>query len=628
MRPIFLIGASVLAVAASGQANAQGPAPEDEQDLSSLSIEELAQIEVRSASKVEEPLSAAPTALYVITNREIVNSGVTSLPEAVRLAPNLQVQRVDASQYAISARGFNGLEAGNKLLVLIDGRSIYTPLASTVFWNLHSPVLEDIQQIEVISGPGGTLYGPNAVNGVVNVTTRSAQDTIGTMARGTAGSLERTAAIRHGFSLGGSGAIRLYADWHDNHGFQAAPGRPEVNDAYRGWQAGFRSDFGQDDNHLTVQGDIFRTDADTLPGDGAHGQNVLARWTRALSPSSSFEVQAYYDYFKREFTLVEDSVETLDAQAQFNVTGKRNRLVAGVGVRTTRDRFINDLNAFKLVPDSRRLWVYNLFAQDTFSVTPTLDIIGGIKAERSTFVGWQLLPNFRIAWRPDSSNLVWAAVSRAVRTPNRIDRQLTAVGILAPSVNFESEKLIAIEAGYRVQPSKATTFSVSGFLNFYDDIRTTETTNGGLPFQLLNGWKGTTYGFEAWGAAQLTPAWRMWLGASTLWKDFQLKDGHIDLVPFNSLGSDPNWQVTLRSEFDLTPRLRLNLSGRAVGDIDQAPQLGSYVELGGDLSYQLNDRLELYLAAYNLLHERHQESNNASAQLPSRSISIGTRVNF
>jgi iron complex outermembrane receptor protein len=627
MRRTFGIGACLVYLAYGSAARAaQGI---DAQDLENLSIEQLAQIQVRSASKTEEPLSSAPTALYVITNKDIIDSGATSLPEALRLAPNLQVQRIDASQYAITARGFNGLEAGNKLLAQIDGRSIYTPLASSVFWNLHSPLLEDIQQIEVISGPGGTLFGPNAVNGVINITTKDATDTIGGLARVTAGALERTAGLRYGFPIGETGAMRVYADWHDNEGFPAAPGRPEVNDDFRGWQAGLRSDFGDDGNHFTVQGDLFHDDSDTLSGDNLKGGNLLARWRRSLGDSSSFQLQAYYDDFRRELLETVDSVKTFDGQGQFNLSSGAHQIVAGAGIRTTDDLFINDLNVFELVPDSKRLWVYNVFAQDRFSVAPTVDVIAGVKVEKSTFVGWQLLPNLRIAWQPNARNLLWAAVSRAVRTPSRIDQQLEAPGFLLQAPDFTSEKLVAVEAGYRAQPSRSISFSVNGFVNFYDDIRTTEfATDSTPPFQLKNGREGTTNGVEAWATMQVTPVWRLWLGGSTLWKDLHLKLGHIDLAPFNALGSDPNWQLTARSEFDLAPRLQLNLHGRAVGHIDQAPELGSYVELGGRLAYRLTDQLELYLDANNLFHRKHQESNNQAAQLPERSILVGTRVTF
>ena len=623
------------AVAQDLAAPAEAAADPGGDELADLSIEQLAEVRVRSASKREEPLSAAPAALYVITPSEIESSGATSLPEVLRLAPNLQVQQVDASQYSISARGFNGLQAGNKLLALIDGRTIYTPLGSTVFWNLHSPLLEDIQQIEVISGPGGTLYGPNAVNGVINITTRDAQDTIGTLLRATAGLEERTAAARHGFALGETGAVRLYANWHDRDRLPGAlaPGIDGrgIDDSYRGWQAGIRSDFVTAADHFTLQGELFHADAESGPDDKANGHNVLARWSRTLGPTSSFQIQAYYDYFKRRFALVDDALQTADVEGQFNVTVGRHDLVAGLGLRTTRDEFVNEANIFNLNPPRKRLWTSNGFVQDHFRITPELSLIGGIKVERSSFTGWQLLPNLRLAWQPSPRSLLWAAVSRAVRTPSRIDRQLEAqiggVTFLAPAPGFTSEKLVAVEAGYRGQPSSAISFSVNGFVNFYDDLRTTEFIDGA--FMLANGSKGRTYGIEAWGNAQLTPGWRVALGASTLWKDLHQKDGHVDFARRNALGNDPGWQVTGRSDWDLTPRLQLTLNARAVGRIDMDPEIGSYVEAGGQLAFQATDAIELFVAGRNLLHRTHLESNDPSAaQLVKRTLYAGARAHF
>jgi len=225
--------------------------------------------------------------------------------------------------------------------------------------------------------------------------------------------------------------------------------------------------------------------------------------------------------------------------------------------------------------------------------------------------------------------LLWAAVSRAVRTPSRIDRQLEAPPLLAQSLGFTSEKLLAVEAGYRGQPSRTSSLSLSGFINFYDDIRTTETTNGLLPLRLLNGRKGISYGIEGWGSLQVAPTWRMSFGAATLWKNLELKEGHQDLAPRNSLGNDPKWQVMARSELDMTPRLRLDLNIRGVGDLDQELKIGSYVELGGRLAYQLSDMIELYAAGRNLLHRDHAESNDPDAgQLAQRSIQAGTRLRF
>jgi iron complex outermembrane receptor protein len=629
MRLTLPIGACALCCVLASPANGQQLASAEQPDLSNLTIEQLAQLPVTSASKHEEPLSSAPAALYVITSDEIQTSGATSLPEALRLAPNLNVQQVTASQYSISARGFNGIQAGNKLLVLIDGRSVYTPLGDTVIWELHQPLLENIQQIEVISGPGGTLYGPNAVNGVINVTTKDAQDTIGGLVRGTAGADERTAAARYGFALGTSGAMRIYADYNDRDGL---PSRltADVDDSYRSFQTGFRSDFGGQADHFTIQGDLFHATDELVPGDRANAHNILGRWSHTLGPSASFQLQSYYDWYRRDMTLVRDSLATFDNEAQLNITAGANQIVAGGGVRTTKDLFINNLNEFELDPESRRLWVYNIFAQDRFGLTPELSLIGGVKLERSSFVGWQLLPNIRLAWQPNRRTLLWAAVSKAVRTPSRIDRQLELLPLLAPSTDFDSEKLVALEAGYRGEPAKWLTLSVNLFYNFYDDLRTTEFVNGvTIPIELLNGRKGTSYGMGAWAKAQVTPWWRLSLGATTLHKNFHVIDDRVDLQPRNSLGADPHWQVVGSSDMKLTSKLGLTLDVRGVGPLDLPPRVPGYVEAGGQLGYALTERIELFVAARNLLHGTHLENGDpGAAQLAKRSIYAGTRLRF
>ncbi len=272
---------------ASGIAAAQdAPPPPPSPDLSHLSIEELAQLPVRSASKQEQPLSAAPTALYVITGDDIQRSAATTLPEVLRLAPNLNVQQVNAREYAVSARGFNGFETSNKLLVLIDGRSVYSTLHSGVFWELHQPLLDDIAQIEVISGPGGTLYGPNAVNGVVSIATRDARDTLGGLVRGSYGSDERTIGARYGFALGSDAALRLYGDYYGRDGLPDGVG-PNLDDSVTGYQLGFRSDFGIGQSNATLSGDLFRNELDYLAGDHERGGNLTAHWAGDLDANSS-----------------------------------------------------------------------------------------------------------------------------------------------------------------------------------------------------------------------------------------------------------------------------------------------------------------------------------------------------
>lgn len=631
MRPrcaALAAGAALLALAPRA-ATAQAPAagPETVEALRDLSIEQLAQIEVHSASKQAEPISRAPTSIFVVTGGDILRSAATSLPEALRLAPNLQVQQLDARQFAVTARGFNGAESSNKLLVLIDGRSVYTTLHSGVFWELHSPLLEDVAQIEVISGPGGTLYGPNAVNGVVSVASHDARDTLGGLIRGTAGPRERTLALRYGAALGDGGAFRVYANGFEREDMPAGPA-PDNDDGFSGWQAGFRADFGGDRDHVTVQGDMFDTDVDLLPGDGDRGHNLLARWTHRFGDQRSLQVQAYYDDYRRRFTLVTDALETFDVEAQLNARMGSHHLVAGGGIRTTRDEFINNLNGFHLEPQSRRLWIVNGFIQDRMALTPRLDLIAGLKLERSSFSGVELLPNLRLAWRPSDRATLWGAVSRAMRTPSRIDRQLVFLPLLAEATDFESEKLIALEAGYRGQPGASTTLSVSLFYNLYDDIRTTEFTGNPLPIRLQNSLEGQTWGGEAWLTQQLSSRWRASLGVATLGKDFRLKNGAVDLSNRASLGDDPNFQVVARSQLDLTDRLQLDLGLRGVDDLGDS-DVGGYVEADARLGWRISDLIELYAAGNNLLHKSHVESNDTTrAQRIERSVYVGTRLRF
>lgn len=596
--------------------------------LRDLSIEELANLEVTSASRQAEPISEAPTAIYVITNDDILRSSATTLPDLLREAPNLQVQQIDASEYAISARGFNGYETSNKLLALIDGRTIYTPLHSGIFWQLHAPMLEDLQQVEVISGPGGTLYGPNAVNGVINITTKTAFDTIGGFGRGTIAANQQTAALRYGAAVGDTGAVRVYGNYHNRDGYPAPDGGLALDDRAQSYQLGFRTDFGAPGNLITLQGDLFDTDSYAIPGDGASGHNLLARWSRSLGPATSFQLQGYYDKFEREFTLVRDSLETFDLQGQVNADFGAHDLVAGVGVRTTRDEFINNLNPFQLDPTSRRLWVYNFFVQDRFALTEEVSLIAGAKLEQSSFTGLQFLPNLRLAWQPSESSLLWAAVSRAVRTPSRIDRELQSLPFLAPATAFRSEKLTAVEAGYRGQPTQSTSLSVSLFYNLYDDIRTTEfAPDGGFPIRLANSLSGTTYGVEAWATQQVTPWWRLRLGLATLGKDFEVDEGRSDLTNGGALGNDADYKFLFRSQMHLGDSVDLDIGMRAVDDLDPN-HVPAYVEADARIGWRVSEALELYAAGSHLLHEAHRESGEPRAQLVERSVYAGTRLRF
>ena len=593
--------------------------------LDEMSIEELAQVQVTSVSKHAQSLSDAPAAIYVIGSEDIRRSTATSLPEALRLAPNLLVQRIDAHQYTVSARGFSGPETSNKLLALIDGRTIYSPLHAGIFWDIREPMLEDLDRIEVISGPGGTLWGPNAVNGVINITSKSALDTLGGVIRATAGARELTAAVRYGAALGDSGAFRVYANGFDREGLPSGRA-PDFPDGSEGIRTGFRSDWAGDVNVITVQGDYFYND---LFGEGRDtGHNILGRWTHAFDEGSALQIQAYYDKVDRQFIGVRDKLETFDASAQHNLTIGAHQFVWGAGIRTTNDLFVNLLNGFQLDPPRKRLWVGNLFVQDSWSLGGGVTLIGGVKLERTSFSGIEVLPNLRIAWKSSEKALFWAAASRGVRTPSRIDRNLVFPGFLE-SRSFNTEELIAFEAGYRGQPWEGTSLSLSLFYNLYDDLRTTELHPVTiLPVRLDNGLKGHSYGIEAWGSHQLLPWWRLSAGISTLHKDFHLKPGHVDIENGISLGNDPDFQVMARSQMTLGDRFEIDVMIRGVDSLPD-PRTPGYVDADARLAWNLDDRIELFMIGTNLFHKLRDDSGYTdSGQSVVRTISAGTRLRF
>ncbi|HEU0045806.1 TonB-dependent receptor plug domain-containing protein [Sphingomonas sp.] len=597
-------------------------------ELKTLSIEELARVEVTTVSKRGETLSGAPAAIYVITNEDIVRSAAQSIPEVLRQAPNLVVQRIDARQFSVSARGFNGVETANKMLALIDGRTIYSPLASSVFWELHQPLLEDIDQIEVVSGPGGTLYGPNAVNGVINIQTRSALETVGGMARGTVAANQHSAALRYGTAVN-SGAIRVYGNYFSRAEQPSGPGGV-VDDRFSGYQIGLRGDFGAEDRRFTISADHFGTDVATGTHDGESGQNVVLRWSRRAGENTSFQLQAYYDQYRRTFTRVRDELQTLDVEGQINVTVGRHELVAGGGLRTTRDLFENRLNAFLLDPERKRLWIGNAFVQDKLAIADDLFLTAGVKLEQSSFTGLQVLPSVRVAWAPSSDTLIWGAVSRAVRTPSRIDRQLVNLPLLATSPAFTTEKLTALEGGYRGQPAAWLSLSVSGFVNRYDDLRTTEFTGpaGGLPIRLQNSLFGTSYGLEAWATMQAAARWRLRLGASTLVEDFEVRGGRRDLTNGESAGNNPSYSIVARSTFDVTSRLSVDGGLRVVDRLSRFAT-PAYVEADARLGWRATDLVELFVAGSNLLNEDHLEANDVKrAQRVERTVLAGARLTF
>jgi iron complex outermembrane receptor protein len=595
--------------------------------LSRLSIEELAEIEVTSVSRRTERLADAPAAVYVITREQIRGAGVTTLPEALRLAPNLQVARINSNSYAISARGFNS-DSANKLLVMIDGRTVYTPLHSGVFWDVQDVMLNDVERIEVVSGPGGTLWGANAVNGVINVVTRSARDTVGTDVAGVAGTDDRGLALRHGWRLGGGGA-RVYARRFHHDGTERTDGSA-ANDAWKHTQAGFRADIGAPASSWTLQGDAYEGEAHVTgsPQRRVSGGNLLASWHRELGERSTLRVQVYLDHSRRvQPGLFSETLDTADVDVQHQVPfGSRHQIVWGGGIRHHRDHTGGSaLLAF--VPADSRLTLANLFAQDTVSFGPRWKLTAGLKLERNSYTGLEHQPNLRLAWKPDEQSLWWAAVSRAVRTPSRLDRDFRVFvplpapygAPLAGGPGFRSEALKAWEIGHRSQPAPGTSLSVNLFHHRYDRLRSLERSGAG-PMVIGNGVRGHSVGLEAWAGHQIDPRWRVMAGLSLLKQRLSFVPESTDPGPAALGANDPRHQLQLRSSWTLPRSLSLDVGVRAVGALP-SPAVPAYTTVDARLGWSPRADLELSLAGFNLLDDRHPEFGAA----PGRS-ELGRRL--
>jgi len=581
----------------------------DPASFAELSLEELSNIEITSVSKRPEKLSEAAAAIFVITREDIHRSGAASIPEALRMAPNLQVAQINSSQYAITARGFNTSTA-NKLLVLIDGRSVYTPLYSGVFWDVQDVLMEDIERIEVISGPGGTLWGSNAVNGVINIITRHTNDTQGKLVTLSAGNQDRgSAGFRLGGKLSDEGTYRIYAK-HSEHDDTALANGASAFDSWRKSQAGFRTDWKKGNDSLTLQGDAYTGSIDSLLTRDAliEGANVLTRWQRKLASDSDLQIQFYYDHTKRDFTGNGNETRNtadIDFLHRFK-PAEDHEIVWGGGYRASKDHVVNS-PSFAIIPDEQQLDITNLFVQDSVTLIKNrLQLTVGSKFEHNGYTGMEIQPSIRLAWKPRERELAWAAISRAVRTPSRIDHDIFIPGsapfLIAGGPNFESETLLAYELGYRIQPNARTSLSINTFYNVYKNIRTATLIPGTSTFVINNGEKGDTYGVELWGELALTDAWRLKAGYAFLQEDLQLADGSLSTGEAN----DAKHRFLLRSSTDLSSTVGLDWTLTHVSALTRFA-VPAYTSLDMRVGWKVNKQLEISFIGRNLLDNQHPE---------------------
>jgi len=587
-------------------------------ELKKLSVEELMNLEVTLVSRTPQRLAEAASAIQVITQEDIRRSGATSLPEALRLASNMQVAQYHSSAWIISARGFNTIFA-NKLLVMIDGRTVYTPLFGGVIWELQNLMLEDVDRIEIISGPGGTLWGANAVNGVINIITRSAAATQGAYLSVAGGNfLKHAFEARYGGRLGKDAHYRVYG-MHFSRKPTYLPDGNKNKDDWKLSQAGFRIDWnaGLKDS-LTFQGDLYGGERNTGAGySDMNGQNFLSRWTHRFSPSSDLSFQAYFDrYFRDDKSSgSSDALYTIDFDLQHSFAlGKVHRLVWGASYRFVKDHAIFSTDVVAILPPEKRLDQAEGFLQDEISLGSRMKLTVGTKVLHNAYTDLEWQPSGRLAYTVDRST-IWAAVSRAVRTPSRydVDYFLPAYPVppSEPSVaggpNFVTEKLLAYEAGYRLQPTGLSNFSVAAFYNVYRDVYSVEALPGTQTYQIQNGSEGETWGAEFSGNYQPASNWRLRGGYTFMQKDLRAKKGR-NFDP-QYLANDVRHHAVLQSILNLPFNMELDITGRYMSDLPKTlatPGVPAYFNADARLAWVL-PHMELSVVGQNLLHRRQAE---------------------
>jgi iron complex outermembrane receptor protein len=623
----------------------------DKIDLTQLSIEDLMNIEVKLVSRKDEILFNAGAAISVITQDDIRRTGITNIPDALRMIPGMQVARFDANKWAISSRGFNGIFA-NKLLVLIDGRSVYTPMFSGVFWQVQNILLEDIDRIEVIRGPGATMWGSNAVNGIINILTKSSEETQGLLINLGIGTEEKSLGnIRYGGKFGDDLYFRIYTKYHKSDNLINESGHR----AFDGWnviQEGFKIDWNMSNkNTFTLQGDIYNektgqsvTIASLLPpfykmvdyDISISGNNLLGRWEHFFSNSSDLALQFYYDTINAKDTILIDghyNTFDIDFQHRFCI-GNSQEIVWGLGYRNIAD----DLDSTSVMwfnPQKRNYDLFSAFIQNNFVFLKNQFYLSvGSKFEHNEFSGFEIQPSLRLKWILHRKYMIWGALSRAVRTPSRGDqdswfiREIFSLGewkqespmfFVAPMGNkrFKTENCVAFELGSRFRPKENLFFDLATFYTIYDKLRTYEKgesfSNSStdhlhiiLPFYEDNKMYGKTYGFEMFVNWRLHDKWLFFISYTYLIMQLKLRKDSNYSGTEDIEGENPDHQLSFRSSIDLLKNIKMDIGFRYVDDLPSL-NIKNYLNLDICLSWQTSRNLELSVVGRNLLQSPYYE---------------------
>lgn len=639
----YLMSAGALTILSVPQARSASA-----EDYFDLSPEQLLSAEVISATKTSETVEKAPSAVYVITAEDIARSGVTSIPDALRMAPGVDVAQQGTGTWDVNIRGFNrGL--ANQLLVMVDGRTIYNPMFGGTYWELQKLPLEDIERIEVIRGPGGTLWGANAVNGVINIITKKAQDTQGRLIRTAAGNFEQDSVLGQvGAKTAGNSYYRIYAQ-HLNDGPMRSPAGGPAFDSLRDSRTGFRVDT---DNNLTVSGDAYINTTDQLfsvpqvtapyattqnDEHDSQGANLLAHWNKGYADGSQFLFRSYLDYTQHEQVILKDQEDMLDLDAQYNLHSiGPHQFIMGGGYRLTH-LAIGNTSTLSVTPDTSNENLFNFFAQDKITLVPDRWYLTvGSKVEHNSFTGFELEPNARLQWFPDNRQSVWASVSRALRTPTPYETQITLLDAVfapngppfnladplrfevLPNPNYQSEQLVAYEAGYRNQLTPTFSTDVAAFDNFYTRIDAQQLVSfvpvaGPDPYFLLATTQGNhmtaqTYGVEGAADWQASKNWKLSAGASFLEMSLQL--GSQYLAQFQP-GQSPTYESNLRSYWNISRNWSFDTAAYYVDRL-QNFNTPAYVRLDANLGWKIEPGIQLNFVGQNLLQKSHMEYGNTT----------------
>jgi len=664
-KTLLIIGLSVLyGLAGASFCPAAESAPAEDLDyLKNLSLENLLDTEVSSVSKKMEKLADAPAAVFVITAEDIRRSGATNIPEALRMAPGVEVAQIDANKWAVSIRDFNDRYA-DKLLVLIDGRTVYTPLYSGVFWEIQDTVLADIERIEVIRGPGATLWGANAVNGVINIITKNSADTQGGLAIAAAGTEERLlATLRYGGNYREDLNYRVYGKWIERDGNVDTAGN-DTPDDWRMLRGGLRMDWQVSPaDLLTFQGDFFDAEEGqtvttpsltppysntTFDEFSKSGGNLLLRWTKSFSANADLSIQTYYDHIEIDELdgLLKRDTFDIELQNRFG-PGWRQEITWGLGFRINSDNAVRQSPIAELIPSERTDRLYNAFVQDSITIVPERwRFVIGSKFEHNDYTGFEVQPNGRLLWTPNDRNSIWASVARAVRTPSRVNSDASfTVAVLPPgspqnpgplplvvtftgNEDLESEELMAYELGYRTQATESVFVDVAAFYNDYDNLASQSLPSspifdpGPPPVTTIsqaftNNQEAETYGLEIALEWRTTDWWSL-IGTYTF------IDGEISNKETGTKSDirAPRNQISLRSNMNLPYNLELDIWARYVDRI-QNTDIDSYMDLDIHLGWFPIPELELVLVGQNLIDSQRQEFQPQFVQVAATEVQRG-----